>query len=200
MIYLASRSPRRQELLAQIGLAFEVLDVAVDEGILPDECPERYTQRLALEKARAGARALSAEQTRPVLAADTCVVIHGRILGKPEDREQGVWMLNQLSDATHEVYSAVSLGREQFETRLSISRVTFRALSADEISAYWASGEPADKAGGYAIQGLGGQFVRWLEGSYSGVMGLPLFETAELLQRSGIELLNLADSVVGNRP
>jgi septum formation protein len=191
MIYLASRSPRRQELLAQIGLTFEVLDVAVDERILPDEGPERYAQRLALEKARAGARTLSAGQTRPVLAADTCVVIHGRILGKPEDREQGVWMLNQLSDATHEVYSAVSLGREHFETRLSISRVTFRALTSDEISAYWASGEPADKAGGYAIQGLGGQFVRWLEGSYSGVMGLPLYETAELLQRSGIELLEI---------
>jgi septum formation protein len=191
MIYLASRSPRRQELLAQIGLAFEVLDVAVDERILPDEGPERYAQRLALEKAQAGARTLSPGQTRPVLAADTCVVIHGRILGKPEDREQGVWMLNQLSDATHEVYSAVSLGREHFETRLSISRVTFRALTSDEISAYWASGEPADKAGGYAIQGLGGQFVRWLEGSYSGVMGLPLYETAELLQRSGIELLGI---------
>jgi septum formation protein len=191
MIYLASRSPRRQELLTQIGLAFEVLDVAVDERILPDEGPERYVQRLALEKARAGAQTLSPGQTWPVLAADTCVVTHGRILGKPEDREQGVWMLNQLSDATHEVYSAVSLGREHFETRLSISRVTFRALTSDEISAYWASGEPADKAGGYAIQGLGGQFVRWLEGSYSGVMGLPLYETAELLQRSGIELLEI---------
>ncbi|MET0090336.1 MAG: Maf family protein [Candidatus Thiodiazotropha sp.] len=190
MIYLASRSPRRQELLSQIGVTYELLDVAVDEAIQADECPERYAQRLALEKARAGAQAVPAGQSIPVLAADTCVVIHGQILGKPEDREQGLWMLGQLSDATHEVYTAVCLGQEHFETRLSISRVTFRALSPGEISAYWASGEPADKAGGYAIQGLGGQFVRWLEGSYSGVMGLPLYETAELLQRAGIELLN----------
>ncbi len=190
MIFLASRSPRRQELLSQIGVAYELLDVAVDERIHPNECPERYAQRLALEKARAGAQALSTGQPQPVLAADTCVVVHGRILGKPQDRDQGLWMLDQLSDATHEVYTAVCLGREHFETRLSISRVTFRALTAGEISAYWASGEPADKAGGYAIQGLGGQFVRWLEGSYSGVMGLPLYETAELLQRAGIELLN----------
>ncbi|MET0067486.1 MAG: Maf family protein [Candidatus Thiodiazotropha sp.] len=189
MIYLASRSPRRQELLSQIGVGFERLDVLVDESMLADECPERYAQRVALDKARAGARMLSAGDDRPVLAADTCVVIKGRILGKPEDRDQGLWMLNQLSGATHEVYTAVSLGREHFESRLSISRVTFCPLSEPQMMAYWASGEPQDKAGGYAIQGLGGQFVRWLEGSYSGVMGLPLFETVELLQRAGIETL-----------
>lgn len=187
-IYLASQSPRRRELLEQIGVRYETLSIDVPEHPLDDEAPEVYVFRLALEKARAGRALLAADDHRPVLGADTTVVFNGRILGKPRDAEDAVATLIELAGEHHQVMSAVALvgpdGEEQ--TRLSVSSVQFRAITLDEARAYWASGEPADKAGGYAIQGRGAVFVERLEGSYSGVMGLPLFETAELLENFGI--------------
>ena len=189
MIYLASRSPRRRELLDQIGVTHRLLDVEVDESVGEGESPSDYVLRLSQDKAKAGLQACVGDKKLPVLAADTCVVIDGEMLGKPKDREQGLWMLERLSGATHRVYTAVALDDGRLATRLSLSEVSFRLLSKAEMAAYWETGEPADKAGGYAIQGLAAQFVRELRGSYSGVMGLPLFETAELLRGAGIELL-----------
>jgi septum formation protein len=189
-IYLASRSPRRRALLKQIGINHEVLEIDVDEQQRMAEDPVSYVLRLAKEKAEAGAALLTGDDSLPVLAADTSVVVENRILGKPRDRAHGLWMLSQLSGRTHQVYTAVALNWRDIETELCCSKVSFRALSEAEMSAYWASGEPADKAGGYAIQGLGARFISMLHGSYSGVMGLPLFETAELLSRNGIQFDN----------
>ena len=189
-LYLASNSPRRRELLDQIGVSFRVLPVDVDEAPQPDEDAAALVQRLALDKARAGRKDLPAHDRRPVLGADTLVLCEGRILGKPHARDAGIQMLAELSDKVHEVLTAVALvdnQREQVE--LSRSQVRFRAIAPSEAAAYWDSGEPADKAGGYAIQGLGAVFVAELIGSYSGVMGLPLFETARLLDEFGIEVL-----------
>jgi len=191
LIYLASRSPRRRELLRQIGVSHRTIDIEVDEGVRPGESPSDYVLRVSQDKAVAGLEACRAAERLPVLAADTCVVADGRMLGKPADREEGLWMLRRLSGATHRVYTAVALDDGRLATRLSVSEVSFRPLSEPEMAAYWASGEPADKAGGYAVQGRAAQFIRELRGSYSGVMGLPLFETAELLRGAGIELLSL---------
>lgn len=187
-IYLASASPRRRELLAQIGVAFEVVSAEVDERLLPGEAPEVYVSRLALAKAQA---AHAQHGDRPVLGADTTVVIDDTILGKPSGRAEGVAMLARLSGRSHHVYTGVAVISPDGEaaTRLSVSTVSFRPLTSAEIEAYWASGEPADKAGGYAVQGKGAMFIERLEGSYSGVMGLPLFETAELLRGCGISPL-----------
>jgi len=182
-IHLASQSPRRRELLLQIGIRHAVVDVAVDETPLPREAPAEYVLRLALAKARAG-HALRPE--RPVLGADTAVVIDDEVLGKPADRADAIAMLDRLAGREHRVLTAVALVGEREETRLSVSHVRFRPVAAGEAEAYWATGEPADKAGGYAVQGLGALFVESLSGSYSGVMGLPLFETGELLRRAGI--------------
>jgi septum formation protein len=188
VICLASRSPRRRELLTQIGIAHSVRTADVDETPLANEAPEAFVERIALAKARAVA---AVETALPVLAADTAVVAGEVIMGKPTDREAAIGMLLSLAGREHRVLSGVALiaGRRE-RYRLSESRVRFRAISRDEAAAYWASGEPADKAGGYAIQGLGAVFVRQLQGSYSGVMGLPLFETAELLADMGIATLN----------
>jgi septum formation protein len=191
-VYLASLSPRRQELLQQIGVSYELLPVNVDETPADDESAEDYVQRLALAKARAGWSSLAGKKRLPVLGADTVVFANGALMGKPRDRQQANAMLQALSGSTHEVLTAVALAFERSLVRLNISRVTFRTLSLSECEAYWDTGEPADKAGAYAIQGLGAAFITHLEGSYSGVMGLPLFETAELLQESGIRLLNPA--------
>jgi septum formation protein len=196
-LYLASRSPRRSELLQQIGVSFELLDIEVDERQLPEELPADYVQRVAEQKAIAGSKLIAAAIRRPVLAADTSVVVNGRILGKPEDRDHALWMLEQLSNTTHEVFSAVTLSESTAETRISVSRVTFRKLSQDEMLGYWQTGEPRDKAGSYAIQGLGAQFIARLEGSYSAVMGLPLFETAQLLQQSGIKFGSVQTNLTG---
>jgi septum formation protein len=185
-IHLASQSPRRRDLLQQIGVRHAVLEVAVDETPLPREAPAEYVLRLALAKARAG-HALRPE--RPVLGADTAVVVDDSILGKPADRADAIAMLGRLGGREHRVLTAVALVGEREETRLSVSHVRFRPLAAGEAAAYWATGEPADKAGGYAVQGLGALFVESLSGSYSGVMGLPLFETGELLRRAGISPL-----------
>lgn len=180
-LVLASRSPRRRELLAQIGVDYLVRDVEVDETPRPAEPAADFAQRLALDKARAGWQASPAPY-QAVLGADTVVVCAGEILGKPLDRADAADMLARLAGRDHEVLTAVALfdGRRS-GVRLSRSRVWFRALSPAEIAAYCASGEPDDKAGGYAIQGRAAVFVERLEGSYSGVMGLPLFETAALL-------------------
>ena len=184
-IYLASRSPRRQELLQQIGVSYELLQINVDETPAAGENPADYAQRLALAKAQAGWSSLAGKNPLPVLGADTVVVANGTILGKPRDRQQAVDMLQVLSGSTHEVLTAVALVDERKLVRLNTSRVTFRTLSLSECEAYWESGEPADKAGAYAIQGLGAAFITRLEGSYSGVMGLPLYETVELLETFG---------------
>lgn len=190
LLYLASKSPRRHELLAQIGVTPAVIALELDEAPLPGEAPEDYARRVARDKAKAGRALLPAACTIPVLGADTLVTIDGRILGKPRDAADAVAMLRLLSGRTHRVLSAVALiGREE-RLALSVSEVSFRAIGEREACAYWASGEPADKAGGYAIQGLGALFVRELRGSYSGVMGLPLFETAQLLAAEGILLLD----------
>ncbi len=189
-LYLASRSPRRSELLSQIGVTHEVVTVDVDESPLAGESPADYVVRLALEKAAAG-RAATQHSPQLVLAADTAVVVDGEILGKPADRADAVTMLTRLSGRSHEVLTGIALAGKELESRLSVSQVTFRPITVAEADAYWLSGEPADKAGGYAIQGLGAVFVSHLEGSFSGVVGLPLFTTAELLRGAGIKLLQL---------
>jgi septum formation protein len=196
-IYLASLSPRRQELLAQLGLRYELIAQAVPEQRRAEESPEAYVRRLALEKAQAGRAALAGRPLRPVLGADTTVVVDDAVLGKPADEAEAKAMLMRLSGRSHRVLSAVAvvgrddLGQDRQAVRVSESRVSFRELSVAECHAYWLSGEPLDKAGAYAIQGLGALFVERLEGSYSGVMGLPLFETGELLRRFGIDVLHL---------
>jgi septum formation protein len=183
-IYLASGSPRRRELLGQIGVPFEVIRAGVDERVRSGEAAIEYVRRLAAAKAAAGRLA---QDDAPVLAADTTVVFEGMILGKPENPEDAARMLLLLSGRTHEVLTAVALRSDRgLEVRVSHSLVTFRTIGSDEAAAYWDTGEPRDKAGAYAIQGRAAVFVAELRGSYSGVMGLPLFETAELLRAAGI--------------
>ena len=185
-IYLASQSPRRQALLQQIGVDFGLLAVDVDETPRAGEAAAVFVERVALDKARAGRARMPAGRTLPVLGADTCVVASGNIMGKPRGREHALEMLQLLSGTTHEVLSAVALAGDHEALRVQASRVTFRTLSTAECAAYWDTGEPADKAGAYAIQGLAAMFITQLAGSYSGVMGLPLYETAELLREFGI--------------
>ena len=188
-ICLASQSPRRRELLHQIGVDFELLPVAIDETPLAGETPEACVQRLALEKARAGRAGQSAASALPVMGADTIVVAGDAVLGKPVDRRAAIDMLQLLSGGTHRVITAVALAGDHEAVCMHTSHVTFRTLTAHECEAYWETGEPRDKAGAYAIQGLAAMFITRLEGSYSGVMGLPLYETAALLQKFGIRLL-----------
>lgn len=189
--YLASASPRRKQLLEQLGLRFEVVVADVDETPLPGEAPRDYVVRVARLKVEATTTRLRKRRlSRPVLAADTAVVLDGAILGKPRDRAEGLGMLARLSGRRHQVLSAVALLNDGLlRTALSESEVAFRAIGPEEAAAYWDSGEPQDKAGGYGIQGLGALFVERLEGSYSGVMGLPLFETAALLAKAGVRAL-----------
>ncbi len=188
-VYLASASPRRQELLTQLGVRHEVLRVAVDETPRAAEGAEDLVCRLATAKAQAGL-AVRPEPIAPVLAADTAVVLGDELFGKPVDGADGARMLARLSGRTHVVWTAVAVADGQRErVELSRSEVAFRALTPEEIAAYWRTGEPADKAGAYAIQGRGAQFIADLRGSYSGVMGLPLFETARLLTLFGCPLL-----------
>lgn len=182
MIYLASASPRRSALLAQIGVVHEVAPVAVDESVSTAEAPEKYVSRLAALKADTLWQRLPPERRLPVLGSDTSVVVDDTILGKPADEEDCVRMLQLLSGRTHQVHTAVALRSAAGSTvRLSISDVTFRDVTMAEMRAYWRSGEPADKAGGYAVQGRAAVFISHIAGSYSGIMGLPLFETAALL-------------------
>ncbi|MDH3525938.1 MAG: Maf-like protein [Gammaproteobacteria bacterium] len=188
-LFLASSSPRRRDLLAQLGIRFTLLPIEIDEAHRPGEAAAAYVRRLALDKARAGWASLGKSPARPVLGADTAVVIDGEIMGKPQDRIHGLEMLQRLSGRSHQVQSAVALVGHHEAVRVNCSSVTFRTLSPAECEAYWATGEPRDKAGGYAIQGLAATFITRLEGSYSGVMGLPLYETAELLQEFAINVL-----------
>ncbi len=186
-LYLASASPRRRELLRQIGVRYRLLRLAVDETPLAEESPHAYVARLALLKARSGCARLGRRLPALVLGADTAVVVEGAIFGKPRDRADGLAMLARLSGREHQVLSAVALATpERDAVRVQDSRVRFRALTPAECLAYWDSGEPQDKAGGYGIQGRAAAFIVELQGSYSGVMGLPLFETAELLREFGV--------------
>ncbi|MBV9345998.1 MAG: septum formation inhibitor Maf [Gammaproteobacteria bacterium] len=186
-LILASHSPRRAALLAQIGIAHRVCAPHIDETVRPGEAPRDYVLRMAREKARAVA---VREPTLPVLGADTLVLIDGLILGKPADAAAGVAMLRRLGGRSHEVLTAVALSvRGESDVRLSVSTVRMRALSEAECRAYWDSGEPHDKAGGYAVQGRGAVFIESIQGSYSGIMGLPLYETAQLLGAAGLAVL-----------
>lgn len=180
MLYLASGSPRRQELLTQLGVRFERLLPGIEEQRQPQESAQHYVVRLAREKAQAGVAL--ATKDLPVLGSDTIVVLNGEVLEKPRDAEHAATMLRQLSGQTHQVMTAVALAdRLQTIDCLVTTEVTFRVLSEDDIVGYIASGEPMDKAGAYGIQGLGGCFVRKIKGSYHAVVGLPLVETYELL-------------------
>lgn len=199
-IYLSSQSPRRRELLKQIGVNFEMLllrsdprrQVDVDETPHAVESPEAYVQRVCQEKVRAASDSLEFRSlpAHPVLAADTTVTLDGNILGKPRDHEDAASMLRQLSGRQHVVMSAVAVTMgERMETRLSVSKVTFATLSEERIRRYILTNEHLDKAGAYSIQGYAAAFIPHIEGSYSGVMGLPLFETVELLQAFGYPVL-----------
>ena len=187
MLYLASQSPRRRQLLEQVGIVFDTIDVDVPEARAPGEPPAEYVSRVAREKAGAGLSRLAGVTDAVVLGADTEVVLDDEVFGKPVDAAHATAMLRRLGGRSHKAISAVwciSAGRE--ERALSVSEVTFAALSDAAIAAYVASGEPIGRAGAYAIQGRAASFISGLSGSFSGVMGLPLFETMELLRRFGI--------------
>lgn len=191
-LYLASASPRRRELLTQIGLPFLVLPQHIDESLRAGEQADRYVLRLAAAKAGAGWQDLQRELPLPVLAADTSVVCNGQILGKPATLAEARAMLQLLSGRTHQVLTAIAVGfGEQLQTQVVSTDVSFRALSTAEIDAYWHGGEPRDKAGAYGIQGKGALFVERIAGSYSNVVGLPLFETVQLLSAFGITTQDL---------
>jgi septum formation protein len=199
-IYLASRSPRRRELLYQIGIAFEVLplrcdlkpNVDIDETPLAREAPDAYVMRIARAKAVAGWDLIVSHRLpqHPVLAADTTVVLGDEIIGKPDNARHARSLLRRLSGKTHRVLTAVVVAyADRIESALSTSTVEFRALGNGEISRYVRSGEPLDKAGAYAIQGRAAVFVRAMNGSYSGIVGLPLYEAAEVLRKFGITMV-----------
>jgi len=188
LVCLASVSPRRRELLTQIGVAHVVTAADIDEAVRPGERPAEYVVRMACDKARV---VQGRGAALPVLAADTTVVIDGAVLAKPRDRADGLAMLARLSGRTHQVLTAVALATSAgIDFRLSASAVRMRVVTAAESAAYWERGEGHDKAGGYAIQGRGALFIEHLSGSYSGVMGLPLYETGELLAAAGLELVS----------
>jgi len=192
-IYLASASPRRRELLAQIGVRHEVRPADVDETPLPGEAPAVYVGRVAAAKAEA---VWADAGGVPVLAADTSVVLGAELFGKPADQTEGLRMLRALAGRTHEVLTAIAVrSSDGLAAALSVSDVTFRALSDEECLRYWQSGEPLGKAGGYAIQGLAATFITRVSGSYSGVMGLPLAETATLLATAGVRIWSNAAPV-----
>lgn len=187
MLYLASQSPRRRQLLEQLGVEFTVLDVAVPEQRLPTETPHAYVSRVAEAKARAGLALLTGGKDALVLGADTEVLLDDEVFGKPRDAADAAAMLRRLSGRTHTVVSTVWLvGARHGRSATCSSQVTFATLSADEIAAYVATGESLGKAGAYAIQGRGAALIAHLEGSYSAVMGLPLFETARLLRDAAL--------------
>jgi septum formation protein len=184
VLCLASVSPRRRELLTQIGVPHVVTGAHIDESVHAGERAHDYVQRMARTKALA---VWEQDRSLPVLAADTTVVLDGVVFGKPQDRADALRMLGLLSGRTHEVHTAVALASEAgLAMRMSVSSVRFRVLTAEEIAAYWETGEPKDKAGAYAVQGLAAVFIESLSGSYSGVMGLPLFETSALLRAAGV--------------
>jgi len=185
-IILASASPRRAELLSQIGISYQIQAVDIDESSLPNETPEALVQRLAREKSCAVKNAQI-----PVLGSDTLGVLDGELLVKPLDYQHALSMLSTMSGRWHEILTAVAITYSgETKLKLNRNRVLFRQISNEEILAYWKSGEPQDKAGAYAIQGLGACFIERIEGSYSGIMGLPLFETSQLLEQFGISVIS----------
>ena len=185
MLLLASQSPRRAELLKQIGIPFSQYPVDIDETVLTHETPDKYVRRMAQEKSSLGYKRAGAKKL--VLGLDTIVVTEGNILGKPKDKADAGRMLNLLSDSTHQVLTAVTITNcKQQKTIVVETQVCFGALSNEQIAWYWTTGEPQDKAGSYGIQGLGGQFVKHIHGSYSAVVGLPLYQTKMLLTEFGI--------------
>ena len=189
-IILASASPRRRELLEQLAVNFSVMPADIDETPRNNELPSSYVMRMAREKAQAILAAQTVENA-VVIGSDTSVVMENQIFGKPENKQHAIDMLSSLSGATHQVLTAVTVaGAKQSFDALSQSDVTFRRLSADELEHYWSTKEPLGKAGGYAIQGFAARFIQHLSGSYSGVMGLPLFETASLLTEYGYDFTN----------
>jgi septum formation protein len=186
MLLLASQSPRRAELLRQMGLKFQTLPVDLDETQLNQEASLDYVKRLACAKSALGWQ--KSAQNMPVLGADTIVVINETVLGKPQDKTDAQRMLSLLSGKLHHVFTGVALTTAQGQVYCVVkTQVKFAVLSAQQISDYWHSGEPIDKAGSYAIQGFGGQFVESIQGSYSAVVGLPLFETRQLLNKIGYQ-------------
>ena len=186
--HLASRSPRRVQLLREAGYRFDCRPADVEEVARPGESPAQYARRLAQDKAQAVLRQLGDGSRTPVVGADTDVAIDGQILGKPVDRDSAIDMLLRLSDRGHEVHSAVAVASaERHLVDSTCTEVHFGRITRAEAEAYWDTGEPADKAGAYAIQGLAGRWVREIRGSYSGVVGLPLYETMQLLRRFGVE-------------
>ncbi|GAA3929306.1 Maf family protein [Luteimonas lutimaris] len=202
MLHLASQSPRRRELLGRLGLEFGVLGIDVPERRGPGEAPADYVRRVAREKAGAGLLRVAGVAGAVVVGADTEVILDGEVFGKPCDAGDAAAMLRRLSGRTHEVVSAVSVVSAAREAQaVSVSQVRFAELSDEDIAGYVASGEPMGKAGAYAIQGRGEAFVRHLSGSHSGVMGLPLFETLELLRGFGIALPapETAEAAAGDR-
>lgn len=187
-IALASASPRRRELLSQLGVPFIVVQAPIDESVLPGEQATDYVMRLAKAKAAAGYAAQGAAPLT-TLGADTIVVVDTEILGKPRDKADFVRMMQLLSGRSHQVYTAVALHSATTQQAVLVgTEVWFCPLSAAQIDAYWHSGEPQDKAGGYGIQGLAGRYIEKIAGSYFAVVGLPLYETAALLQAAGVEL------------
>ena len=185
MLLLASQSPRRAELLKQIGIPFSQYPVDIDEAVLANETPDKYVRRMAQEKSTLGYERAGAKKL--VLGLDTIVVAQNNILGKPKDKNDAVRMLNMLSDDTHQVLTAVTItNATQQKTVVVETHVCFGPLSQQQIQWYWKTGEPQDKAGSYGIQGLGGQFVKHINGSYSAVVGLPLYQTRILLTEFGI--------------
>jgi septum formation protein len=187
-LLLASGSPRRRELLTQIGVEFDVFPADIEESPAPNEEPRAYVMRVATDKAMEAERQAGSE--RPILAADTEVILDGQVFGKPGDRADFLAMMHKLSGREHQVLSAVVLRwRGRSHGALSESRVRFAAMNEQDIERYWRTGEPVGKAGGYAIQGYGALFIAHLSGSFSGVMGLPLHETAQLLTQAGFPVL-----------
>lgn len=196
-LLLASQSPRRRDLLTQMGLRFEIVDVHVSELVCVDETPLKYVQRVAMDKAQAGWDA-AAERGLPVLGADTTVVFNQQPLGKPKDREDAINTLLKLSGTEHQVATAVAVvNGEKRAHCLSVSEVVMRQISEADAVAYWNSGEPIGKAGSYGLQGLGAVFIQKVTGSPSGIVGLPLYETAALLAEFGIAVLGGLDNLDG---
>jgi len=211
-IYLSSSSPRRQELLDQLGVRYHIIHPEIDEKKMPNETGSEYVRRLAFDKAVVGAMLVKKEPKKPILGADTCVVIDGCFLGKPNDFVEYNGMMQLLSGKRHEVLTAVAvIDSDEWEkvkdstnkfshslhedfkhknVRLSMTKVTFRDLLPSDYRDYWETGEPKGKAGGYAIQGKGAMFIKLIEGSYSGVVGLPLFETSELLRNHAVDVFS----------
>jgi septum formation protein len=184
-LILASQSPRRKELLGHLGYPFAAVSPEVDESVHPGEAPSDYVLRLAVDKARSGEQMSAGDYW--LLGSDTAVVIDDQVLGKPENAQQAIAMLQRLSARKHKVFTAIALLKgDLLFTDVVVTEVDFKALTLCEIQAYWQTGEPADKAGSYGIQGIGGKFVKGIKGSFSAVVGLPLYETEQLLIKAGL--------------